>query len=302
MADTFTGTAGTVNDGVYRQEWESKLQERLNYPQNWKEICNVIYTNSRYVNVPYMSTLPVTTGVGVGTRGTAYAYQDFAMTNQAMSIGTTTIVPMYVDRADMAQCAYLNQMEMASLQATLINEAIETAVLAAAISATNVGDTGGGAIGLGSTAITVSASNIDDIIRGVRRLITKYNGQDLAGRNGIFFVWRPEDFELLEAFVQANGFTSADTALKNGAVAGLHYMGVDHYVSNSTDTTTNGHIFAGVKKLMTVGILGETYGKVVVNQDPGQKSGIGVVTRGDYGTLIPTNYLPVLFDINVTAI
>lgn len=293
MANTLdTGSTSTSYAGVYKQEWEAKLQERLNKPQNWKEICNVIYTTSQVVNVPYMSTVP---SVTTGTRGTAYTFADFALTNQQLSITTKKMIPMYVDRADLAQCQFVNQMEMAELQGTLINEAIETAVLAAAASATNVG-VNGGAIVLGSDAITVSATNIDDIIRGIRREIVTANGSDLAARNGIFFVWRPADFELLEAFVQANGFTSADTALKNGAVAGLHYMGVDHYVSNSH---TSGHVFAGVKKLMTVGILSETYGKLVVTQDPGLLSGLGFVSRVDYGTLIPTNYLPVLFDVNV---
>ena len=246
-----------------------------------------------------MSTLP---SAAVGTRGTSYAYQDFTLTNQAMDIGTCYTVPMFVDRADMAQCNYLKQMEMADLEATLLNEQVESAVLTAAIAATNVGDTGGGAIGLGSTAFTVSASNIDDIIRAVKRIITKYNGKSLADRNGLFIVWRPEDFEMLEAFVQANGYNTADNALVNGLVEGFRYMNVDHYVSNSTSTSTNGHIFAGVKKLMAVGLLTDTYGKLVVNQDPGQKSGTGFVTRVDYGTLIPTNYLPVLLDINVTTV
>jgi hypothetical protein len=203
---------------------------------------------------------------------------------------------MYVDRADMAQCQYVNQMEMATLQGNLINEEIEEAVLAASIAATNMG-VNAGAIVLGSSAITVSATNIDDIIRAVKREILTANGQDLAARNGIFIVWRPADFELLEAFVQANGFTSADTALKNGTVAGLHYMGVDHYVSNDLTST---HVFAGVKKLMTIGILSTTYGKLVVTEDPGLKSGFGFVSRVDFGTLIPTNYLPCLFDINVS--
>jgi len=296
MADTVTLTGGTVNDGVYNQEFETKLQERLNYPQNWKEVCNVVFSKARYFDVPYMSTLP---SAAVGTRGTSYAYQDFALTNQAMDIGTYYEVPMYVDAADLAQCDYLKQMEMAELQATLLNERVETAVLIAAASATNVGDTGGGAIGLGSTAITVSESNVDDIIRAVKRLVTKYNGKSLADRNGLFIIWRPEDFELLEKFVQANGYNTADNALANGLVEGFRYMGVDHYVSNSTYST---HLFAGVKKLMAVGLLTTTYGKLVVNQHPGQKFGTGFTTRIDYGTLIPTNYLPVLFDINVTAI
>lgn len=292
MANTLDTSS---DNGVYRMEWESKLQERLAHPVNWKEIADVIYTNSQIINVPYMSTVP---SVTTGTRGTAYTFADFALTNQALAVNDKRMIPMFIDRADLAQCQYVNQMEMASLQGQLINEEIEEAVCGALISATNVGNNGG-AIVLGSSAITVSATNIDDIIRGIKRLIMKANGQDLMSRNGLFFLWRPEDFELLEAFVQANGFTSADTALKNGAVAGLHYMGADHYVSNDLTST---HVHAGVKKVLKIGILSETYGKVVVTQDPGLLSGIGVISRADIGTLIPTNLLPIIYDINVAAI
>ena len=54
------------------------------------------------------------------------------------------------------------------------------------------------------------------------------------------------DFEILEAFTQANGFQEADKALKAGTVEGLHYLGVDHFWSN--EHTAN-HVFAGVKKI-----------------------------------------------------
>lgn len=38
--------------------------------------------------------------------------------------------------------------------------------------------------------------------------------KDKINQNGLGFVWRPEDFEFLEAFTQANGFATADKALK----------------------------------------------------------------------------------------
>jgi hypothetical protein len=295
MANTYDTTSDL---GVYKVEFESKLQERLNYPQVWKEICNVIYTNSRYVNVPYMTTATVALLATTGTRGTAYTFNDFELVGQVMDIGTTKIAPTYVDRADLAQCTYLRQMEIADLEGKVLNEAVDTAVLTASIAATDVGISAG-AIVLGTGAITVSSTNIDDIVRGVKRIINKANGTDVANRNGIFFVWRPEDLELLEAFAQANGFSLADAALKNGIKSGYHLMGADHYISNSLTST---HLFAGVKKLMTVGILIDTYGKLVVTQDPGLKSGLGFVSRVDYGTLIPTLALPLLLDINVAAI
>jgi hypothetical protein len=285
--------ANTFNTGVYPQEWATKLQERLDHPTNWKEIADVIYSDTQVFNIPYMSTEPV---VQVGTRGTAYSFTDFALTNGTLTITTQRIVPVFIDRGDMAQCKLVNQMELADLQGQQLNEKVEIAMLALHASYTDFGDLGAGALGLGSGQITVSATNIDDIVRGIRREIVTANGADLAARNGIFFVWRPADFEFLEQFAQANGFNLADAALKNGLSAGYHLMGADHYISN--DYTAN-HLFAGVKKCLKIGILKSTYGQIVVTQDPNLQSGVGIISRLDYGTMVPTKYLPVLYDVNV---
>ena len=153
-----------------------------------------------------------------------------------------------------------------------------------------------GDIVLGSSQITVSESNVDDIIRGIRREIYKANGGPLFHRNGGFFVWRPADFEKLEAFMQANGFNSADHALMGGAVPGVSFMGFDHYISN--DHTAN-HVFAGVKKTYALGILRSTYGQIVIIQDPAKVSGIGIVSRVDWARKKFNNVGGVMYDINV---
>ncbi len=285
--------ANTFNTGVYPQEWATKLQERLDHPTTWKDVAKVIYTDSQVLNVPYMSTTP---SIQTGTRGTAYGFSDFALTNNTLTITTYKIVPIFIDRADLAQCTLVNQMESADLQGQLINEQIEVAMLADHASWTNIGDVGSGAVGLGTSTLTITSSNIDDVIRGVRREIEKANGITLMNQNGVFFVWRPADKEALETFAQANGFNLADAALKNGVQSGYYFMNAYHYVSNDI---TAGHVFAGVRQLYTIGILKSTYGQIVVTQDPNLQSGIGIISRVDYGLLTPTKYLPVLFDVNV---
>jgi len=285
------------NTVVYQEEWTTKLQERLDYPQNWKEICRVDYTNSRVLNNPYMSTTPT---AAAHVRGTEYTLQTWAITNESITINQSRIVPMFIDRADLAQTTFQSQMEMADLQGTLLNEYIETDMLANHAMFT---DFDNASIGGGAGNITVSATNIDDIIRGIKREIRENNGQDLAERNGIFVIWRAADFEILEAFVQANGFSTADNALKNGTITGFRYMGVDHYVSNSH---TSGHVFAGVKKIFHLGIVKDTYGQTVVNQDPPAGanskalSGISVVSRIDWEFKAWTNNKVVLFDVLVS--
>ena len=203
--------------GVYKSEWMTKLQERLSKPLNWKDVADVIYTDSYAIGLPYMSTEFV---AQTGTRGTAYGFSDFTLTNEQLSISVPKLAPIFIDRADLAQCSYVNQMDMADRQASLLNEQVESLMLADHAAWTNVGDSGGVITSGVTTAITVSATNIDDIVRGVRRIVTVANGTDLMNRNGLFFVWRPADFEALEQFAQANGYNLADAALKNGLERG----------------------------------------------------------------------------------
>lgn len=282
-----------ANTTIYGEEWVTKLQERLDHPTNWKELLNVEMTNIQVINNPYLSTTP---GTQVGTRGDAYSFETFAETNEKLTINSTDIIPIFVDQADLAQSTFSRQMYWADLQGQLINERLEVQVLAEHGSWTNFGTADIGAGGTSSSQITVSATNIDDIIRGFKRVVNEANGLDIAARNGLGIVWRPADFEILEAFVQANGFNTADMALKNGAVAGMHYMGVDHYISN--DHAAN-HLFATVKKTGTLGILTDTFGQVKITQDPNLQSGIGIISRVDYGFAWWNNYDALYYDINV---
>lgn len=73
-------------------------------------------------------------------------------------------------------------------------------------------------------------------------------------------------------------------------------MGVDHYLSNSH---TSGHVFAGIKKQAEIGILRGTYGKAKFIEDPAKLSGLGIVSRVDYGTNFPAQLSEFFMDINV---
>lgn len=286
-------TGNTIGAEVYVEEWSTKLQERLSENNKWKEICKVEYTDTRILHNPYMTDATVQTG----TRDQAYTHQAVVVTDDDTTINNFLILPQYIDRADLAQCTYVNQMELADSQGVLISEAIETAMLASHASWTNFDNA---SIGGDAGNITVSVSNIDDIIRGIKREIREANGESLMNRNGAFIVWRPADFELLEAYVQANGFSTADGALKDGTNQGFRYMGVEHYSSNKI---ASGHLFAGVKKLFHLGIVKSTWGQIVVDQEPataeGAVSAIAVITRADYAFKAWSKYVPVLFDVLV---
>lgn len=297
-----------ANTIIYQALWENKLAQRLDKPQNWKETCDVVYTDTQTYNFPLVATSGepavatlTNTAAGRSTLSNVIPFIDVTITNQTLSIVTAEIDSVYIDYADQAQSNYAKMGEMGTLLGKKINERAEAVVLGNHASWTNFGDTGGGVLGLSSTAITVSASNIDDIVRGVIEQIYTANGFNLYKENGGFIVWRPQDWTLMTQFMQANGFNMADAALKNGASLGIDYLGLNHYVSTGH---SSGHLMAGVRGVQKFGILNSTYGKIYKNEMPssstaGSLSGTQLHTRLDYGLLVPTNLLPTLFDVNV---
>jgi hypothetical protein len=287
-----------ANTVTYETLFDDVLQDRLDHPTTWKEMCNVTYTDTRVISSSYMSTTP---SVKTVTRGTGHSMTTFVETAETLTISTGRDLGIYVDWADLAQSPWTKPAELFDRIGALLNEFIESNVLAQHSSWTDFGTSSIGAGGSASTQITVAANNIDDIIRGVKREIREGNGQEMMNRYGVGFVWRAADFEILEAFVQGNGFTTADQALKEGTVEGIHYLGCDHYWSN--DHTAN-HVFAGVKKIQRLGILRATYGRAHTIDFPAGDSntffsGRAFYSRIDIGHLTPTAHAGLVFDVNV---
>src|SRR3990167_1368417 len=283
-----------ANTAVYATEFATRLQDRLDKPTNWSEVLEVIYTDVRVIDRPYLSTSPAVQTSQ--TRGSAYTYQDWGQTADTITISNYEALPLFVDRADLAQSTFETQMGWADYEAQVINERMEAVMLAGHSDWKDIGDSAGVPTLDVATAITITESNIDDVITAIQREIYVANGGPLFHRNGGFFVWRPADFEKLTKFMMANGFNSADHALLEGTIPGTSFMGFDHYVSN--DHTAN-HVFAGVKKTYALGILKSTYGQIVIIQDPAKISGIGIVSRVDYARKKFNNVAGLMYDINV---
>lgn len=299
-----------ANTIILQEVWENKLAQRLDKPQNWKETCNVVYTDTKTTVLPYVAAA---NEPAVATLLTSVADRSdvskvlppiaITMATETLDIVTMNYDAVYVDYADQAQSNYAKTANLAELLGKKIGERVESLVLANAASQTNFGDTGGGVLGLTANQITVTANNVDDIIRGVKEQVYTANGFDLANSNGMFIEWRPADWTFVEQFMQANGFNYADQALKNGAdTMGIYYMGMWHYVS--TLHTAN-HLFGGVRKIVNLGLLRSTYGKVYNVEHPasstaGFLSGTEIYSRLDYGFKTQTNVAGLVFDINVT--
>ncbi len=290
--------------------WENKLARRLNKVQNWKDVNDVVYTDALTYNFPLIATSGepavatlTNTQAGRSTLSNVIPFIDVTESNQTLTVSIAEIDSVYIDYADQAQSNYAKMADMGELLGKKVNERAEVITLANHAAWTNIGDNGSGGVGLATTQLTVSATNIDDICRGIIEQINVANGFDLYMEKGGFSVWRPGDWTFLTAFMQANGFTFADEALRDGGKGrmGKESLGLFNYVS--TGHTAN-HIMAGVRGVQKFGILNATYGKTYVNEMPasstaGSLSGTQIHTRLDYGLLVPTNLLPVIFDVNV---
>lgn len=277
-------------------EYEAKLQERLSASTTWKEVCLVKYTNSGIWRNPYL-TDPT---VGTGTRGTGYTSTAIATIDDTVSITDYVYAAEHIDDADLAQKTFSDFMEISERMGTLLNERMETNMLAEHAQWTNFDNASiGGAAG----NITVSLSNVKKIITAMKTVIRVAGGGELATRNGLFIVWREADYELVETLASQEGFATADTVLKSGLSqvnGGFTYMGVSHYSSNKHAA---GHVFGGVKKAFAVGICKSTYGKVKTITNPvvssAQISGVGLESRIDSKYKAWTRMVPILLDILV---
>lgn len=274
-------------------EYETKLQERLSAPMVWKEICLVKYTDTGIWRNPYLTDATV----GTGTRGTGYTPYAVETVDDTVSITDYVYSAPVIDDADLAQKTFSDFMEIAENVGIMLNEKMETAMLAEHAQWTNFDNASiGGAAG----NITVAVTNIKKIITSIKREIREAGGGEMMARNGAFIQWREADFELVEQLASSEGFNTADDALQNGIKQGFKYMGVEHY---STSKNVTGHVFAGVKKAFAVGICKSTYGKVKTIVNPvvsgAQISGIGLESRIDSKFKAWTKMVPVLFDVLV---
>lgn len=296
------------NSVIYQALWENKLAQRLDKPQNWKEVCDVVYTDTQTYNFPLVSTANepavvtlTNTAAGRSLLSNVIPFISVTETNETLSIVTAEIDSVYLDYADQAQSNYAKMADMGTLLGKKIGERAEAISMANFGNWTAFGDTGGGVLGLSSTAFTVTATNVDDVIRGIIEQVYTANGFNLYNENGGFIVWRPADWTLVAQFMQANGFVTADKSLQGGATIGIDYMGLNHYV---TTGFTAGHLMAGIRKVQKFGLLKSTYGKTYVAEMPasstaGSLSGTQIHTRLDYGLLVQTNLKPTLFNVVV---
>jgi hypothetical protein len=251
-----------------KREYAVSLRKRINKPTVWKDLLEIKITDK------YDFTRGVITTEGTPathTRGSAFTYQDMVLAQDTGTISSGKIIPLFIDYADLAQQSYVGKQKVAELQGKLLDEQVESLLYGQHANWTDFGSTdlADGADD-DTSQITISVTNIDNIVRQVRRKIRENNGSEFMAEYGIGFSWTASE----------NGI-SEEKAFK--------YLGGYHYLT--TQQTAN-HRFAGIRKIGTLGILRSTYGVPFFEEvasgaaDGGSAnalSGVGIHTRIDYG-------------------
>src|SRR3990172_6855114 len=98
-----------ANTIIYQALWANKLAQRLDKPQNWKEVCDVVYTDSQTYNFPLVSTSNepavatlTNTAAGRSTLSNVIPFIDVTETNEALSLGMAERNPVDVHYAGQA--------------------------------------------------------------------------------------------------------------------------------------------------------------------------------------------------------
>ncbi len=286
---------------VNKEVWKEALQEKLEENTLWKEVAEVTYTSDKTVHFPYRD-LPSASSY---TRGAQYTPSVPVSTDDTMVIDDGEIVSEFMDKADLAQNGYVNEVEMAQAQAIVINEIMETTMTGTHTQAglsLDDGDFGGTATN--PLQVTGGASgNIGTVFQKARTLIaSQRGGLQYMNRFGMEAILDPQNYEYAVSYAQKNGFMFADEALGSGEVPVINGFRVreSNLLDNTTDSGTV-HALFGVKKMIHLGVLNTTFGDVDVIENPDRRSGIDVISRVDRKGKIWNNMQNFVIDVELVG-
>ena len=239
------------------------------------------------VNKPYVSDLSVSTY----TPGTDVSLIDMGATNEQLTVTTFETVPFYVDEIDIMQNGYDLMAEQTDRAQYLLNDKIDTAVLARYVDSDNT-DITNASIGGAAGAITATSSNIHQIFTALKREMREAN---VTMTGDTYVVVDPSGAELIEQYVAANGFNTADATIKNGYAG--DFLGVQVYVSNNLTTGSNVTHWIGGKK-GAISLVVQKEPTVMIKDNP-LRAGKNVICLTAYGIKTFKRAAKDLFDINI---
>src|SRR3990167_4125477 len=116
-----------ANTITYETVYDDVLQDRLDHPTTWKEMCDVQMTNTYTISTSYLTAPTSATTV---TRSTGLVGSSLTELQESFNVSTGKDVGLFVDLANLAQSPWTKPAELFDRIGALLNEAVEAAVLA----------------------------------------------------------------------------------------------------------------------------------------------------------------------------
>lgn len=226
--------------------WSSRLQRWIRKSTVYMVLATMeerkILSHGDTVHRPYTSDL----SVADYTKGTAVTMKDLSATDEYLTVATTKVVPFYIDEIDKIQNLYSAADEWTRKAGYSLGNDIDGDFLEEAANASysfddsDVTATNGGAAG---SAIIMSKTNAVEVVSLVK---AEMNANSIPGDKAWDLIIDPVTASYIEQQVVANGFNTADLALKNGYAG--DFMGFKTFVSNNllhtTISTATGNVSA----------------------------------------------------------
>src|SRR3990167_7729693 len=99
MASAFHG-ANTI---IFKEDWAATLQQELDGPTKFKDLCRVEYSASQTFNNPYLTDPSVATL----EPGTAYSFAALVRTNETAVVNIHRIGASLIDQMDLGISGYM---------------------------------------------------------------------------------------------------------------------------------------------------------------------------------------------------
>lgn len=168
------------------------------------------------------------------TKGTAVSVQDVTATDESLSVGTTKIVPFYVDDLDQLQNKWDTVNSFADDAGRELEAFIDGDFLGEVVNATDTIDDGdiGGTAG---NAIVLSTANVLKVFAAASKKLTNQMKGGKMGMSDRFAVITPTVLQVLTEYLAGKDTALADKVGENGKIG--MFLGFELYLSVNTRYT-----------------------------------------------------------------
>jgi hypothetical protein len=214
-------------DGTSKQYWIPEVQDNLHKRLVAKAIATVYTGPDRIVHSNYQSEAE-------GSDGTAstYSVTDYELSDDTLTVNRQVHASEHIYSIEKLQTRFDLAMQRAAEASQIVADKIDQYVLNLPVATAGVSNLDAGVMAGGAsngTAYEVTSSTVDDVTNTVRELLLINNARV---EKGIDWVVTPRELTDVTAFMQNNGFSVADAAIRNGFV-GEMFNGIRVFVSNN---------------------------------------------------------------------